>query len=216
MASWCYNQDFKEEEQASGSNEKKMILAVEDDKVTLSEDSSEKALTPEDLINKVLKWVITSYLICLGKTRWEQGAHEASRCGRLMTSEQWSKRNHNKITQEAWVGPQRWYCEKCSAKYKEWWGQVLIIEKPDGTVSCFRAERPCPSWDTKDICAMKTEATVSAERVKELHDKIRSINPSDIVGMDADGCKYIKKYEDLPFFSSEELLTLMSTFSDRL
>ena len=54
MASWCYNQDFKEEEQASGSNEKKMILAVEDDKVTLSEDSGEKALTPEDLINKVL------------------------------------------------------------------------------------------------------------------------------------------------------------------
>ena len=31
-----------------------MILAVEDDKVTLSEDSGEKALTPEDLINKVL------------------------------------------------------------------------------------------------------------------------------------------------------------------
>ena len=54
MASWCYNQDFKEEEQASGSNEKKMILAVEDDKVTLSEDSGEKALTPGDLINKVL------------------------------------------------------------------------------------------------------------------------------------------------------------------
>ena len=46
--------DFKEEEQASGSNKKKMILAVEDDKVTLSEDSGEKALTPEDLINKVL------------------------------------------------------------------------------------------------------------------------------------------------------------------
>ena len=47
MASWCYNQDFKEEEQASGSNEKKMILAVEDDKVTLSEGSGEKASTPE-------------------------------------------------------------------------------------------------------------------------------------------------------------------------
>ena len=213
MASWCYNQDFKEEEQASGSNEKKMILAVEDDKVTLSEDSSEKALTPEELISKVLKWVITSYLICLGKTRWEQGAHEASRCGRLMTSEQWNKRNHNKITQEAWVLRQRWYC-KCSAKYKAGWGQVVIIEEPDGTVSYVRAE--CPSWDTEDIRAMKTEDTVSAERVKELHDKIRSINPSDIVGMDEDGCKYIKKYEDLPFFSSEELLTLMSAFSDRL
>ena len=213
MASWCYNQDFKEEEQASGSNEKKMILAVEDDKVTLSEDRSEKALTPEDLINKVLKWVITSYLICLGKTRWEQGAHEASKCGRLMTSKQWNKRNHNKIIQEAWVPKQRWYC-KCSAKYKIGWGQVVIIEEPDGTVSYVRAE--CPSWDTEDIRAMKTEATVSAERVKELYDKIRSINPSDIVGMDEDGCKYIKKYEDLPFFSSEELLTLMSTFSDRL
>ena len=185
-----------------------MSLAVEDDKVTLSEDSSEKALTPEELINKVLKWVITSYLICLGKTRWEQGAHEASRCGRLMTSKQWNKRKHDTNTQEAWVPQQRWYC-KCSAKYKAGWGQVVIIEEPDGTVSCFRAERPCPSWDTEDIRAMKTEATVSAERVKELHDKIRSINPSDIVGMDADGCKYIKKYEDLPFFSSEELLTLM-------
>ena len=188
-----------------------MILAVEDDKVTLSEDSSEKALTPEDLINKVLKWVITSYLICLGKTRWEQGAHEASKCGRLMTSKQWDKRKHD--TQEAWVPQQKWYC-KCSSRYKAGWGQVVIIEEPDGTVSYVRAE--CPSWDTEDIRAMKTEATVSAERVKELYDKIRSINPSDIVGMDEDGCKYIKKYEDLPFFSSEELLTLMSTFSDRL
>ena len=195
MASWCYNQDFKEEEQASGSNEKEMILAVE----------GEKALTPEDLINKVLKWVITSYIICLGKTRLEQGAHEASMCGRLMPSKQWNKRNHNKIIQEAW------YC-KCSAKYRVAWGQVFIIEEPDGTVSYVRAEYP--SWD--NIRAMKTEATVSAERVKELYDKIRSINPSDIVGMDEDGCKYIKKYEDLPFFSSEELLTLMSTFSDRL
>ena len=92
----------------------------------------------------------------------------------------------------------------------------MIIEEPDGTVSYVRAE--CPSWDTEDIRAMKTEATVSAERVKELYDKIRSIEPSvnDIVGMDANGCKYIKKYEDLPFFSSEELLTLMSTFSARL
>ena len=251
MASWCYNQDFKEEEQASGSNEKKMILAVEDDKVTLSEDSGEKALTPEDLINKVLmadegadkvtvvpevddkyiayaskgkaqhsyipassyqdEWVITSYFICLGKTRWEQGAHEPSKCGRLMTSKQWDKRKHD--TQEAWVPQQKWYC-KCSSRYKAGWGQVVIIEEPDGTVSYVRAE--CPSWDTEDIRAMKTEATVSAERVKELYDKIRSINPSDIVGMDADCCKYIKKYEDLPFFSSEELLTLMSTFSDRL
>ena len=190
-----------------------MILAVEDDKVTLSEDSSEKALTPEDLINKVLKWVITSYIICLGKTRLEQGAHEASMCGRLMPSKQWNKRNHNKIIQEACVPKQKWYC-KCSAKYRVAWGQVVIIEEPDGTVSYVRAE--CPSWDTEDIRAMKTEATVSAERVKELYDKIRSINPSDIVGMDEDGCKYIKKYEDLPFFSSEELLTLMSTFSDRL
>ena len=188
-----------------------MILAVEDDKVTLSEDSSEKALTPEDLINKVLKWVITSYLICLGKTRWEQGAHEPSKCGRLMTSKQWDKRKHD--TQEAWVPRQKWYC-KSSSRYKAGWGQVVIIEEPDGTVSYVRAE--CPSWDTEDIRAMKTEATVSAERVKELYDKIRSINPSDIVGMDEDGCKYIKKYEDLPFFSSEELLTLMSTFSDRL
>ena len=214
MASWCYNQDFKEEEQASGSNEKKMILAVEDDKVTLSEDSSEKALTPEDLINKVLKWVITSYIICLGKTRLEQGAHEASMCGRLMPSKQWNKRNHNKIIQEAWVPKQKWYC-KCSAKYRVAWGQVFIIEEPDGTVSCFRAERPCPSWDTKDICAMKTEATVSAERVKELHDKIRSIEPSenDIVGVDREGHHYIKNLQDfqaMPLFTLDELLTLQN------
>ena len=157
---------------------------------------------------------ITSYFICLGKTRWEQGAHEPSKCRRLMTSKQWDKRKHD--TQEAWVPQQKWYC-KCSSRYKAGWGQVVIIEEPDGTVSYVRAE--CPSWDTEDIRAMKTEATVSAERVKELYDKIRSINPSDIVGMDADGCKYIKKYEDflaMPFFSLEELLTLTSTFSGRL
>ena len=154
------------------------------------------------------EWVITLYFICLGKTRWEQGAHEPSKCGRLMTSKQWDKRKHD--TQEAWVPRQRWYCT-CGAKYQAGWGQVMIIEESDGTVSYVRA----------DGRAMKTEATVSAESVKELYDKIRSINPSvnDIVGMDADGCKYIKKYEDfqaMPFLSSEELLTLTSTFSGRL
>ena len=83
----------------------------------------------------------------------------------------------------------------------------MIIEESDGTVSYVRA----------DGRAMKTEATVSAESVKELYDKIRSINPSvnDIVGMDADGCKYIKKYEDfeaMPLFSWKELLTLARVF----
>ena len=216
MASWCYNQDFKEEEQASGSNEKKMSLAVEDDKVTLSEDSSEKALTPEDLINKVLKWVITSYFICLGKTRWEQGAHEPSKCGRLMTSKQWDKRKHD--TQEAWVPRQRWYCT-CGAKYQAGWGQVMIIEESDGTVSYVRAQ--CPPWDLEDVRAMKTEATVSAESVKELYDKIHSMEPSvnDIVGTDAEGCKYIKNQEDLeamPFFSWDEVLSFQQVLGSKM
>ena len=167
-------------------------------------------MTPEDLINKVLKWVITSYIICLGKTRWEQGAHEASKCGRLMTSKQWDKRKHD--TQEAWVPQQKWY-RKCSSRYKAGWGQVVIIEQSDGKVLYVRAQ--CPSWDLEDVRAMKTEATVSAESVKELYDKISSIKPSvnDIVGIDESGCKYIKKYEDLqamPLFSWEELLTLQN------
>ena len=64
---------------------------------------------------------------------------------------------------------------------------------------------------------MKTEATVSAESVKELYHKIGSIEPvaNDIVGVDARGCKYIKKYEDfqaMPFFSWDELLTLKGEF----
>ena len=68
---------------------------------------------------------------------------------------------------------------------------------------------------------MKTEATVSAERVKELHDKIRSIEPSenDIVGVDAEDCKYIKKYEDfqaMPFFSLDELLTLQRVWGSKM
>ena len=64
---------------------------------------------------------------------------------------------------------------------------------------------------------MQTEATVSAGSVKELYDKIRSIEPvaNDIVGVDACGCKYIKKYEDfqaMPFLSWDELLTLKGEF----
>ena len=60
---------------------------------------------------------------------------------------------------------------------------------------------------------MKTEATVKAGSVKELYDKIRSIEPSEneIVGTDTHGCKYIKNYEDflaMPFFSWQEVLTL--------
>ena len=221
MASWCYNQDFKEEEQASGSNEKKMILAVEDDTVTLSEDSGEKALTPEDLINKVLmadegadkvtvvpevddKYIatITSYFICLGNTRWEPGAQKACKCRRLLSSKQWSKKHDD--TEEEWVPGQKWYC-LCYTKYKGGWGQVVEIEESDGTVDYVRAE--CPSWDLED----------SAGSVKELYDKIRSIEPvvNDIVGMDANGCKYIKKYEDfeaMPLFSWKELLTLARVF----
>ena len=149
---------------------------------------------------------ITSFYICLALTRWEPGADIPSKCRRINPGNQWSKR---KV-------PQQWYCT-CGARYHAGWGQVMIIEESDGTVSYVRAHnRP---WDMEYVRA--TEATVSAESVKELYDKIRSINPSvnDIVGMDADGCKYIKKYEDfqaMPFFSSEELLTLTSTFSGRL
>ena len=155
---------------------------------------------------------ITSYFICLGKTRWEPDACEPSKCRRLMTSKQWDKRKDD--TQEEQVPRQRWYC-KCKSRYHAGWGQVVIIEQSDGKVFYVRAQ--CPSWDLEDVRAMKTEATVSAESVKELYDKIRSINPSvnDIVGMDASGLKYIKKYEDfqaMPFFSPEELLTLTSTF----
>ena len=154
-----------------------------------------------------------SYYICLGKTRWELGAHEPSKCRRLTASKLWGKRKDD--TQEEWVSHQRWYC-RCFTRYHAGWGQVVIIEESDGTVSYVRAE--CPPWDLEDVRAMKTEATVSAESGKKLYDKIRSIEPSvnDIVGMDADGCKYIKKYEDfqaMPFFSSEELLTLTSTFA---
>ena len=135
-----------------------------------------------------------------------------SKCRRIIASKQWDKKKDD--TQEEWVPQQRWYC-RSSARYHAGWGQVVIIEESDGTVSYVRAE--CPPWDLEDVRAMKTEATVSAESVKMLYDKIRSIEPSvnDIVGMDADGCKYIKKYEDfqaMPFFSSEELLTLTSTF----
>ena len=95
----------------------------------------------------------------------------------------------------------------------------MIIEKSDGTVSYVRAQ--CPPWDLEDVRAMKTEATVSAESVKELYDKIRSINPSvnDIVGMDADGCKYITNQEDfekMPFFSWDELLTLKRVMVSKL
>ena len=140
---------------------------------------------------------ITSYFICLGRTRWELDATEPSKCRRLLTSKQ-------DDTQEEWVSKQRWYC-KCRARYHASWGQVVRIEEPDGTVSYVRTD--CASWDLED----------SAGSVKELYDKIRSIEPSvnDIVGMDADGCKYIKKYEDfeaMPLFSWKELLTLARVF----
>ena len=87
----------------------------------------------------------------------------------------------------------------------------MIIEAPDGTVSYVRA--PCPSWDIEDIRAMKTEKTIDAKSVKELHEKIRSIEPpmDDIVGLDSDGHSYIKNLEDLeamPKFTLDELLTL--------
>ena len=155
---------------------------------------------------------ITSYYICLGNTRWEKGALVPSKCRRIIASKQWDKKKDD--TQEEWVPQQRWYC-MCKSRYHAGWGQVVIIEEPDGTVLYVRAE--CPPWDLEDVRAMNTEATVSAESVKELYDKIRSIEPSvnDIVGTDEAGLKYIKKYEDfqaMPFFSWEELLTLTSTF----
>ena len=140
---------------------------------------------------------ITSYYICLGRTRWELDATEPSQCRRLMTGKQ-------DDTQEECVSKQRWYC-KCSARYRISWGQVVRIEEPDGTVSYVRAD--CPSWDLED----------SAGSVQELYDKMRSIEPvaNDIVGVDANGCLYIKKYEvfqAMPLFSWKELLTLARVF----
>ena len=145
---------------------------------------------------------ITSYYICLGRTRWELDATEPSKCRRLLPSKQWYKRKDD--TQEEWVPQQKWYC-RCSARYRTGWGQVVRMEESDGTVSYVRTD--CASWDLED----------SAGSVKELYDKIRSIEPSvnDIVGMDANGCKYIKKYEDfeaMPLFSWKELLTLARVF----
>ena len=162
------------------------------------------------------KWVsskagsITSYYICLAKTRWEPGAWVQSKCRRLIPSKQWDKRKDD--TQEAWVPHQRWYC-KCKSKYHPGWGQVAIIEQSDGEVAYVKAT--VPSWDVEDVRAMNTEATLNAESVKELYDKISSIEPSvnDIVGIDESGYKYIKKYEDweaMPLFSWEELLTLQN------
>ena len=95
----------------------------------------------------------------------------------------------------------------------------MIIEAPDGTVSYVRA--PCPSWDIEDIRAMKTEKTVDAKSVKDLHNKIRSIEPSenDIVGVDTEGHKYIKKLQDfqaMPLFTLDELLTLQKMQPSRL
>ena len=155
---------------------------------------------------------VTSYYICLAKTRWDPGADQPRKCRRLTESKRWDKRKDD--TQEEWVSKQRWYCQ-CRARYHGKWGQVAIIEEPDGRVSYVRTE--CPSWDVEDVRAMQTEATVSAGSVKELYDKIRSIEPvaNDIVGVDAGGCKYIKKYEDfqaMPFFSWDELLTLKGEF----
>ena len=77
------------------------------------------------------------------------------------------------------------------------------------------------SWDTEDIHAMKTEATVSAKSVKELHNKIRSIEPpeDDIVGLDSEGYHYIKNLEDfqaMPLFTLDELLTLQKMQPSRL
>ena len=155
---------------------------------------------------------VTSYFICLAKTRWELDATQPSKCRRLTESKKWAKRKDD--TQEKWVSKQRWYCQ-CRARYHANWGQVVIIEEPDGRISYVRAD--CPSWDVEDVRAMKTEATVSAGSVKELYDKIRSIEPvaNDIVGVDANGCKYIKKYEvfqAMPFLSWDELLTLKGEF----
>ena len=95
----------------------------------------------------------------------------------------------------------------------------MIIEAPDGTVSYVRA--PCPSWDIEDIRAMKTEKTVDAKSVKELHNKIRSIEPSenDIVGVDTEGHHYIKNLQDfqaMPLFTLDELLTLQKMQPSRL
>ena len=151
---------------------------------------------------------VASYYICLAKTRWEHDS--ASTCRRLIPSKTWDKMKDD--TEEEWVTGQRWYC-KCGAKYKAKNGQVVVFEQSDGSLAYVRSE--CPPWDLEDVRAMKTEATLDPSSVRDLYDKIRSVEPvtNDIISMDASGLKYIKAEADLermPQFSWAEVLSLQS------
>ena len=157
-----------------------------------------------------------AFFICLANTRWDRRAQCYSKCRRIIPSKKWRKKKDDTV--EEWVPKQKWYCW-CHAKYKAPWGQVVCIRTPDGAISYVRA--PVPSWDIEDIRAMKTEKTVSAKSVKELHNKIRSIEPpeDDIVGLDSEGYHYIKNLEDfqaMPKFTLDELLTLQKMQPSRL
>ena len=169
----------------------------------------------DEWVNSVAGRLI-SFFICLANTRWDQRAQCATKCRRIIPSKKWRKKKDDTV--EEWVPKQKWYCW-CHAKYKAPWGQVVCIQTPDGTISYVRA--PCPSWDIEDIRAMKTEKTVDAKSVKDLHNKIRSIEPpeDDIVGLDSEGYHYIKNLEDfqaMPLFTLDELLTLQKMQPSRL
>ena len=169
----------------------------------------------DEWVNSVAGRLI-SFFICLANTRWNHRAQCYSKCRRIIPSKKWRKKKDDTV--EEWVPKQKWYCW-CHAKYKPPWGQVVCIQTPDGAISYLRA--PCPSWDIEDIRAMKTEKTVNAKSVKDLHNKIRSIEPSedDIVGLDSEGYHYIKNLEDfqaMPKFTLDELLTLQKMQPSRL
>ena len=169
----------------------------------------------DEWVNSVAGRLI-SFFICLANTRWDHRAQCYSKCRRIIPSKKWRKKKDDTV--EEWVPKQKWYCW-CHAKYKAPWGQVVCIQTPDGTISYVRA--PCPSWDIEDIRAMKTEKTVDAKSVKDLHNKIRSIEPpeDDIVGLDSEGYHYIKNLEDfqaMPLFTLDELLTLQKMQPSRL
>ena len=88
---------------------------------------------------------VTSYYICLANTRWDPGEKQPRKCRRLTESKRWDKRKDD--TQEEWVSKQRWYCQ-CRARYHGKWGQVAIIEEPDGRVHMSGQSVPHGTWRT--------------------------------------------------------------------
>lgn len=159
---------------------------------------------------------VLSFYICMGRTRWSMDENKSTTCRRLIPSKQWEKR-HDDTTGE-WIKGQRWYCD-CGARYMAKHGQVVIIEESNGNVSYLRAE--VPSWDLEDVRAMQAEADIQPNTVRELYDKIRTVDPivTEIVTEDETGAKYIKNAADLesmPRFTWEEVLTLKKALGARL